>query len=62
VPEPTKKIDCRKAHELLSRQLDASLDPAEKSRLALHLAICDFCVRVERQFLALREAIRRLGR
>ena len=54
-------IDCKHAHELLSRQMDAPLEPAEVVRLKVHLAICDFCVQVARQFQTMRDAMRRLG-
>ncbi len=62
MPEPRDKIDCRRAHELLSRRMDAPLEPAEVARLKVHLAICDFCVLLDRQLRTLREAMRRLGR
>jgi len=54
-------IDCRRAHELLSQQMDAPLRLADRVRLKVHLAVCSFCVRVGRQFQALRDATRRLG-
>ena len=59
--EPDDSIDCRRAHELLSRQMDAPLAPAEWALLTAHLLICDFCVRVQRQFQALRAAVRHFG-
>jgi len=60
--DPADRIDCRRAHELLSRQLDEPLEPAALVRLKLHLAVCTWCVRVERQMAMLRDAMRRLGR
>lgn len=62
MPDSTEKIDCQRAHELLSQRMDVPLEPAEAARLRLHLAICDFCVRLDRQLQILREAMRRLGR
>ena len=62
MPEPSEKIDCQRAHELLSQRMDVPLEPAELARLKLHLAICDFCVRLDRQLQLLREAMRRMGR
>jgi len=59
--DPREMIDCKHAHELLSRQMDAPLEPAEVVRLKVHLAICDFCVQVARQFQTMRDAMRRLG-
>lgn len=44
--ESRHKIDCRRARELLSRQMDARLEPGELALLKIHLAVCDFCVRV----------------
>lgn len=60
--EPADEIDCRRAHELLSRRMDGPLEPAAQLRLKLHLAVCEWCVRVERQMNLLREAMRRFGK
>ena len=60
--DPEEMPDCRRAHELLSQRMDASLSPVEAARLKAHLAICDLCVRVERQFQIMRDALRRLGK
>ena len=59
--DPDESIDCRRAHELLSRQMDAPLTPAEWALLRAHLVICDLCVLVQRQFQALRSAVRKFG-
>jgi len=61
MPDLINRIDCKRAHELLSKHMDAPLSPAEYALLKAHLAICDLCVLVERQFRALRSAVRRLG-
>ena len=57
---PEKRIECRTAHELLSRQMDAPLSPIDRARLDLHLAVCGLCVLVARHFQSLRAAIRQL--
>ena len=56
-------IQCRHAHELLSARLDhAPMRLAERLRLWLHLRICDFCARVDRQMSFMRAAVRRLDK
>jgi predicted anti-sigma-YlaC factor YlaD len=55
------KITCRQAHVLLSERLDRALGPMEVVRLRLHLAVCDVCSRVARQFRFLSDAVRRIG-
>jgi hypothetical protein len=55
------KITCRHAHGLLSESLDRPLSPWARFKLRTHLSICEACSRVERQFLAMRSAVRKLG-
>ena len=55
------KITCRQAHVLLSERLDRALGPLEVVRLRLHLAICDMCSLIARQFRFLSDAVRRIG-
>ena len=60
VDDPVGKIECRRAHQLLSQQMDAPLSPVDRARLELHLAVCGLCTLVARQFQSLRSAVRRL--
>ncbi len=55
------KITCRQAHVLLSEREDRALGLLEVVRLRLHLAVCDMCTLVARQFRFLSEAVRRIG-
>jgi len=54
-------IDCRHAHRLMSERLDRPLRARERWGLWLHLRMCDWCRRVERQFGFLSRAVKRLG-
>lgn len=51
-------IDCRRATFLISRRLDGTLDRRERLALRLHLMICRFCARFQRQSRALHRALR----
>jgi len=55
------RIPCKHAHRLLSERIDRPLNPFERLRLRLHLAVCDACSRFDRQLDLLGAAIRRLG-
>ena len=54
------KITCKHAHGLLSESMDRKLSPWEQFKLRAHLSICEVCTRVEKQFLTMRDAIKRL--
>ena len=56
------KISCKEVARLLSDAQDHELPVAERTRLRLHLAICDACRNVEQQFDFIRRAMRRLGK
>jgi Putative zinc-finger len=51
-------VSCRKATELLSKQIDDPLSPWEKILLSTHLLVCWCCRRFQTQILILREAVR----
>lgn len=51
-------IDCHRATFLISRRLDGTLDRRERLALRLHLMICRFCARFQRQSRALHRALR----
>lgn len=56
-------IRCQHAHELISARMDhAPVSVAERMRLWLHLRLCDFCARIEKQMNFTREALRRMDR
>jgi Putative zinc-finger len=50
-------IDCRQATLLVSRRLDGTLERRERIALRLHLMICRFCARFQRQSRALHRAL-----
>ena len=54
-------LDCRRAHELRSRQREAPLGAVRAARLRWHLAVCESCRRVRDQFTLLGQATRRIG-
>jgi len=51
------RITCQHASRLLSQQEDAPLPFGKRVRLRLHLAVCDACSNVARQFAAIRLAL-----
>ncbi len=53
------RISCQQASRLLSRREDERLPLGKRLRLRLHLAYCDACRNVSRQFETLRLAMRR---
>lgn len=55
------RITCKQAHRLLSERLDRPLESGERWRLWLHLKVCEFCSRFERQMALMRAAMRRFG-
>ncbi len=46
---------CHKVSELLSRAMDEPLDPTDRARLQVHLALCGDCRNVDDQMAALRK-------
>ncbi len=55
------ELDCKQVARLLSDAQDKDLAPAERTRMHLHLAICESCRNVNEQMEFLRQAIRQLG-
>lgn len=51
-------ISCRKATELLSRQLDEPLSLWDRGRLRLHLLICHACRVFERRLTQIRRVLK----
>ncbi|HEX6834577.1 MAG TPA: hypothetical protein VF132_13655 [Rudaea sp.] len=54
------RISCRHASRLLSQREDAPLPFGARTRLWLHLCVCDACSAVARQFASIRLAMQRL--
>lgn len=53
-------MTCQQAHVLLSQRLDGPLSPLGRYRLFVHMKVCRACLRVDRQFGLLRDAMQRL--
>ena len=53
-------LSCKDVTQLLSEAMDRSLPLGKRIGVRLHLLICKFCVRYERQLLQIRETVRRL--
>ena len=54
-------LSCKDVTQLLSESMDASLPIGKRIGVRLHLLICKFCSRYERQLLLIRETARRLA-
>ncbi len=54
-------LSCKDVTKLLSESMDASLPIGKRIGVRLHLLICKFCLRYERQLLLIRETARRLA-
>ena len=52
------RLSCQQASRLLSQQQDQPLAVVARLRLRLHLAYCEACSNVSRQFETLRLAMR----
>lgn len=57
----TLRLRCNEVSRLLSERQDATLPPAERAKLRLHLVMCDACRNVEQQMGFLRQAIQRMA-
>ncbi len=59
--EPHKtglKPTCREVHRLVSEGMDRDLSFIERTRMRLHLMVCDACTRFNGQMDLLRKAMR----
>ena len=54
-------LSCKETTRLLSQREDRRLGFGERVALRVHLAICDGCRNVSRQFRFLRQAVRALA-
>lgn len=55
------KPTCREVHRLVSEGLDRNLTLVERTRMRLHLLICDACTNFDKQMLLIRRAMHKLG-
>ena len=53
-------LNCKDVTQLISESMDHSLPLGKRIGVRLHLLMCRFCTRYERQLLLIREAVRRL--
>ncbi|GAB4240670.1 MAG: hypothetical protein OHK0028_18850 [Deltaproteobacteria bacterium] len=53
-------LSCRDVTRMLSESMDHSLPLGKRIGVRLHLLMCTFCARYERQLLLIRETVRRL--
>ncbi len=53
-------LSCKDVTRLISESMDHSLPLGKRVGVRLHLLICKFCARYERQLLLIRETVRRL--
>lgn len=54
-------LSCKDVTQLISESMDHSLPPGKRIGVWLHLLICKFCVRYERQLLLIRKTVRRIA-
>lgn len=54
------KLTCKEAHRLVSQGMEEELTAAERTRLKLHLVICEACTRFNAQMDFLRRAMQSL--
>ena len=53
-------LPCRDVTQLISESMDTSLPIGKRIGMRLHLLMCKFCARYERQLLLIRETVRRI--
>jgi hypothetical protein len=53
-------LSCKDVTQLISESMDHSLPLGKRIGVRIHLLMCRFCTRYERQLLLIREAVRRL--
>jgi hypothetical protein len=54
-------LSCKDVTKLVSESMDRSLPLGKRIGVRLHLLICKFCARYERQLLLIRETARHLA-
>ncbi len=51
-------LSCKDVTQLISRSMDTSLPVGKRIGVRIHLLICRFCARYEKQLLLIRETVR----
>jgi len=54
-------LTCKDVTRLISDSMDRSLPLGKRIGVRLHLMICRFCARYERQLLLIRDTVRRIA-
>jgi hypothetical protein len=54
-------LPCRDVTQLISESMDTSLPIGKRIGVRVHLLMCKFCSRYERQLLLIRETVRRIA-
>jgi len=54
-------LSCRDVTRLISESMDRTLPIGKRIGVRLHLLICRFCARYERQLLLIRDTVRRIA-
>jgi hypothetical protein len=54
-------LPCRDVTQLISESMDTSLPIGKRIGVCVHLLMCKFCSRYERQLLLIRETVRRIA-
>ncbi|MFA9215841.1 MAG: zf-HC2 domain-containing protein [Sphingomonadaceae bacterium] len=57
-PKNGLKPTCREVHRLVSEGMDRELTLVERTRMRLHLMVCEACTRFNGQMGLLRRAVR----
>jgi hypothetical protein len=53
-------LNCKDVTQLISQSMDTSLPIGKRIGVRIHLLMCRFCSRYEKQLLLIRETMRRL--
>jgi hypothetical protein len=54
-------LPCRDVTQLISESMDTSLPIGKRIGVRVHLLMCKFCSRYERQLFLIRETVRRIA-
>lgn len=54
-------LSCRDITRLISESMDRTLPVGKRLGVRLHLILCRFCARYERQLLLIRDTVRRIA-
>jgi len=54
-------LSCKNVTQLISESMDTSLPIGKRIGVRVHLLMCKFCSRYERQLLLIRETVRRIA-